>query len=1061
MKTDKLAFKPDQWEFLATFKALKGFVHIDVVAAVSPVSPSSLIEVVKRAGGHDILTTNSDGLYCISSGVPDHVAKRLQGMNTVKRLKTILEKIESLNLQNHLSREAYSNLLVKTGNKEIGEVEAELARQALIDRQVEKANEHFIKALKALAKQSTKRELKTLFVTCALAFSDLSFGLGKNFKEVNDYLEQAKDISTRFGDKRSLTMVNLHLGRILYLQERQHEAIEMMSAGQVGVDELDDEDIRTRSAEFFALYFFVQGKFSKAMNYFEQAYRYFEVQKADQITNLSVPIFYGYCAAFLGQYQKAIGCLDSAWRRAREESNPAFTPAIRATLGTILILINNKNEGLIHLKAAWKESNAYSNMLGKHLAASGMALNLYLEGNISKAHKYLSIEIPDSSGFSINSFFSMPWMLEIVFEFYRLGLPEIPKTDYDIPAEKLVNVPSVHIRGVIWRLFGSHVIDDDLERKSALKVLKKDKLFLDLPNRSRLSSKKEIRLACFRLSEAYLMQSGDPIQLAKTQIEMARLMLDEKNMEEARRLAQKARKGLSGTWEDYFPDGIRFLLEDEKKLSEKTYDSMASITQFLDVTNEFSVSLSMNTVIDSLVPAMNRYFRAERGAVFWVVDKRKKRLEMRASRNLFQYETKTHHFRPHMQLIYDCFRKKQSMLLRSSEPGKKLAQYGVYTLLCIPLVQEGNVCGVLYHDNSYLSDSIKYLKIDMLDKMSLYLNTYIDRMTRMERQIDAIKEGIWEKVSSEAQPEDHTMLFECEKMRNILQMADKVAFTDTTVLIQGETGVGKDLLARRIHRMSQRSKKPFVIIDSTTIPENLVESELFGHEKGAFTGADRQKIGRIELANQGTLFIDEISEIPLTIQAKLLRILQEKTFSRIGGNQTLTSDFRLIAASNRHLPEEVNCGRFRQDLFYRLNTVPITLPPLRDRNGDIILLGSRFLDQFAKKHLQDTIRFRPDQESALLNYDWPGNIRELKSVIERTVILSTDGHLDLKLDLHTLVDEQYSFVDTPSFEELQRRYFRYVLKKSHGRVGGEGGAAELTGLNRSTLNSRLKRLDLK
>ncbi|MCP4756578.1 MAG: GAF domain-containing protein [Proteobacteria bacterium] len=1061
MSDDRFDFKPEQWNFLAVLAALEGAVSVDIAAAVSPISPGSLIDVVKRAEELGLLSTDAAGCYRISSNLPDEVAAKLQRGDKKKRLNALLEKIETLNLQNDLPRDVYSNLLVRTGKKGMGEVEAELARQALGDRRVEKAGEHYLKALTVLGKGPGHPKLDGLFVDCTLEFSDLCFGLGRNLKQANDHLEQAKGISIRNGDKRSATLIDLHLGRILYLEERQNEAVEMMAAGEAGVHELDDDDIRIRSAEFLALYYFMQGRFSTAMDYFEQAYRKFESQKAGQIANLSVPVFYGYCAAFLGQFHKAIGCLDSAWQRARRESNLAFTPAIRAALGTVLILVNRKKEAAVHLKAAWEETAAYANMLGTHLAGCGIALMHFNEGNVNEAHRYLSSALPDSDGFSIDSYFSLPWILEMLFEFYRLGLPELPNAKRDTPIKDYIGVPSIHLRGVLWRLVGSYVMEIGSQRKAARECLLEDELFLGLPGDPASLAGRNVKSACFRLSEAYLKLSGDPIQLAKTRIEMARLELEANRTDEARRLAQKARKGLSGFWEDYFPDGIRFLLEEETPTSEPESSPTASITQIIDITAEFSGSLHLDTVLESLVPAMNRFLGAERGAVFWIADGKGKSLELRAGRNLIRNETTAAHFRPHMQLILDCFKKGRPLLLRSGDSKKKLSKYGVVALLCIPLKQDGNVCGVLYHDNSYLSGRLEFLNDVVLDQLATYLNAFIDRISRIEQLIDEMKESIWEETWGGKEDGDHAILAGSEKMRTILGLADKVARTDTTVLIQGETGVGKDLLARRIHRLSLRNKKPFVVIDPTTIPENLVESELFGHEKGAFTGADRQKLGRIELAHQGTLFIDEIGEIPKTIQAKLLRILQEKTFTRIGGNQTLTSDFRLVAATNRNLSTEMDRGRFRRDLFYRLNTIPVTLPPLRERNGDIVLLARHFLDQFAKKHLQARIRFRPEEERALLDYHWPGNVRELKSVIERAVILSTDGRLDLKPSLDSRADENHSFADTPSFEELQRRYFSHVLKKAEGKIGGTGGAAELTGLNRTTLNSRLKKLNLR
>jgi transcriptional regulator with GAF, ATPase, and Fis domain len=297
-------------------------------------------------------------------------------------------------------------------------------------------------------------------------------------------------------------------------------------------------------------------------------------------------------------------------------------------------------------------------------------------------------------------------------------------------------------------------------------------------------------------------------------------------------------------------------------------------------------------------------------------------------------------------------------------------------------------------------------------------------------------------------------------MTELLDQADQIARTESTVLILGETGTGKELLAKRIHAKSARSEAPFVVVDSTTIPENLLESELFGHERGAFTGAERQKIGRIELAHQGTLFLDEVGELPLSAQVKLLRVLQEKTFNRVGGNRTINSDFRLLVATSRDLAAEVAAGRFREDLYYRLNVIPIHLPPLRERSEDIPLLADYYLKHYAAKYTRASIGLTADQNKALCRYRWPGNIRELKNILERAVLLSGDNQLELNLPAEVQGKADHPFADFPSLEEVQRRYIRDVLKKTGGKIAGPGGAAEILGMKRTSLYTRMRLLGM-
>jgi transcriptional regulator with GAF, ATPase, and Fis domain len=338
--------------------------------------------------------------------------------------------------------------------------------------------------------------------------------------------------------------------------------------------------------------------------------------------------------------------------------------------------------------------------------------------------------------------------------------------------------------------------------------------------------------------------------------------------------------------------------------------------------------------------------------------------------------------------------------------------------------------------------------------------------TKVERRLDHLKvKDRANRLASEKSviqsSQQGKILTQSRKMRQLLELVDQVAATDSTVLILGETGTGKDLLAKRIQRKSLRNKGPFIIVDSTTIPENLLESELFGHEKGAFTGADHHKIGRVEMADQGTLFLDEIGELTLASQAKLLRALQEKTIRRVGAVASITTDFRLVAATNRDLSLEVERGRFREDLFYRLNVVPFELPPLRKRNKDSVLLAQHFVDRYARKYDFPGFELTPEEKNSIMNYPWPGNVRELENVMERAVLLSNGDKLNLDLPLTRSSLSSDPFGDKPTLDEIQRRYIRHVLEYTKGRISGHNGACEILEMKRTSLYSRMKALGLK
>jgi len=303
-------------------------------------------------------------------------------------------------------------------------------------------------------------------------------------------------------------------------------------------------------------------------------------------------------------------------------------------------------------------------------------------------------------------------------------------------------------------------------------------------------------------------------------------------------------------------------------------------------------------------------------------------------------------------------------------------------------------------------------------------------------------------------------------MRAVLRQIEIVAPTQASVLILGETGTGKELVARAIHNASPRCNKPMAKVNCAAIPSGLIESEFFGHEKGAFTGAVAQKIGRFEMANKGTLFFDEIGDFPQDLQPKLLRVLQEKEFERVGGRQTLKSDVRLVAATSRNLPQMVVDGQFRSDLFYRVNVFPIRIPALRERASDIPLLVWHFVENFARE-LNKKIEVIPQEVmEALKGYAWPGNIRELQNFIHRSVILSSGKTLTPPLDelqsmqpdtagSHTKTASQ-----TPTLQEREYEHISDALARTHWLVGGAKGAAALLGLKRTTLLSKMKRLGI-
>ncbi|MBW2368857.1 MAG: sigma 54-interacting transcriptional regulator [Deltaproteobacteria bacterium] len=1034
-------FSTEQWEMLAVLHLLEAPVPIPLLGEIVPLHPGPFFELFTQAKALGWLHQKAEDSLTLETNLPEWVLSKFQEVKTPGLMAVILDKLEKLGVKD-LAPIVMADLLTQSGKyAKAARMHIQLADQVLAEQKPGQAYDQLLKAVELLCDQLDDKELLAIYIATILKLSDLSFPLNKDLKQLSKHVIQAQKSCTLSGDKRSHTLLQLHLGRLFIYQDNYEKAYGYLAKGLKAAEALGDEDIINQSSPFFALLYQLQGLHKKAIQYCELAEKAYELSDTDFYYDSYAPVLSGFCLSFLGDFHRAVGNFDCSLRSAQQKANHYLTVTLEASLGTMLLHIKRDREASVYLEAALKEAEKQKNHVALRLARSGLALKSMIEGHPDLAHKWLSKAYGASSDPSELSFYFMsPWILETLYEFEQLGFDPIPNMSYRQTLERIEAGANIHLKGTALRL-----ITKEKQKKGADASLVREGL---------------------KKSQEYLEQTGDVLQLSKTINEMARLELAHGNKEKAQHLAQKAWRILGVYTDLFFPNDLHHLVHDESTENKSTTASHDSLIRFSEMCSTVLPVENEDDLYTRVVLASNRFFGAERGGLFWFPKGRyTKNPELRAGCNLTVPDIMGKSFEPFLDVILKSFRGKKPILIRKGSAAFPKADFQPEAVYCLPIEDRGKIRWVLYHDNSYLKDCFDFLDPASLEMVVRHLNELVGRVRRF-CLIKEERSALISQVSLTAAAGDtKEIIYQSDIMKKLMSKIDRAAKSDSTVLILGDSGVGKELVANRIYSHSDRSGKPFVIVDATTIPEGLFESELFGHEKGSFTGADRQKKGRIELANQGTLFIDEIGELPQNVQVKLLRSIQERCFNRVGGNKTIHSDFRLIVATNRDLQAEVSAGRFREDLYFRLNVIPFQIPPLKDRTEDITLLAQHFLARYTRKYNSPHTSLEPEAKRLLKNYTWPGNVRELAHAIERSVLLSHDERLEINLPTNSVKDTNAFFPDVPvsdlpTLDEMQRRYIQHVLEKTQGRKSGPGGAAGVLGMARTTLNSRMRKLGI-
>ena len=894
--------------------------------------------------------------------------------------------------------------------------------------QPEEAFQCYTKVLSDLGGRSGA-EADGLFVETAVKYSKLSTAR-HDTAQVLDVLHRALE---RTGGDRALTAhLEMHLAKNEWLRSRYDQAMEHFDRGWSLAKELDDPQVNRAITTFGTFFLFWQGRFQEAVASYEHSVSDVEHYPQSRFPLLGA-VTVGYCYAQTGHHTQGLGMLDSIRAHCLERGDLYLASYALGNIGLIMLDMRKIDEALGYMEESLRLASETNNRWVWMSVQVTLAFTYFLKGDNDRSIGHLR-EFLNYSQEAQTTVQLFPYLLALTWAMKKGLLPQIEGLSAQSEIAQAAASRNIFIRGLGKRYEAFQAEDEGAQDKAA---------------------------AAHEESIRWLTESGHQIELARSQLELARLHLRCGREDQARDLTRQASRLLTSVDDALMPEDLRWLVDREDGAGRLLEEILKLGQELVRIRNNPDLS-------QRIISTGNRVTGAERGAIFlWEEDGSGRRaLRLRASKNLTSDQVAQPSFGPSMKMIEEAAQTGQGLITGdTAEAGSLLTgDQVIRSKICVPMTLHDAVIGVLYHDNRLLSSAFKVSDLGVLSYFAALAAIALDN-ARAYEEISRLNQKLKrEKRYFEEEHLSHLHFDEIvgrsREIKAVLAQIEQVAGTEATVLITGETGVGKELVARAIQRHGPRADRAFIGVQLSTLPEELIASELLGHEKGAFTGADRRREGRFELADGGTLFLDEIGDISPDIQVRLLRVLQTKAFERIGGAQTLKSDFRLIAATNRDLTVEIRAGRFRADLFYRLNVFPIHVPPLRERKEDIPLLARHFLRIHAAK-LGRNVEYIPERERRKLEqYDWPGNVRELQNVIERGVILSPGPEFRMPA-LSPASAPLGDAEDLVTLAEVERRHLIQVLDKTGWKVSGPGGAAEILDLHPSTLSFRMKKLGIK
>jgi len=869
-----------------------------------------------------------------------------------------------------------------------------------------------------------------LFSQTAIKYSKISTARHDTTR-VLSILESALERAKRRDMQRFQSLLKMHMAKNEWLRSRYRSALTSFEEGWSLAVKLNDPKLLLSATAFSTFFLFWQGRFRDAVHIYEKSVPDIEKYPRGGFPLLAV-MTVGYCYAQIGQVTQGLGMLDAIRNRCLEKGDLYIASFTGGNIGSILLDIGRIDDAIEFLEASAKQARKSHNDWVWITVKIILAYAYYLKGSKGQSIKYLREFLQQSR--KVQATVHMyPYLMELFLAMKKGEIDRIEGLSFEKYIQGMVKGKNIFLKGVAYRF------------QAVLRQMG------GLPHEKITHS--------IKTSIKWLEESGHQIELSKSRLALALQHLTIGEEEKAKELTLIAAQALASLNEALIPRDLRALIKD-RPVGENL------LKEILKLGQEIVTIRNNKDLVQGIISTVNRITGAERGAIFLLEDHTNPpKLLLRASKTLTSDQIKHASFASSMEMIEGVARVGEGRIFGIG-PRKKqevLDREIIRSRICVPMILRGTTVGVLYHDNRLLSSAFKESDLELLSYFAALAAFALDNakayeeINRLNRNLN--EENIYYKEEHLQNLHFEDIVGESLAIKNVFSQIDQVTETDATVIINGETGVGKELVARAIHRNSLRQDKPFIRVHCSSLPESLIPSELFGHEKGAFTGAIRRRIGRFELADGGTLFLDEIGDLSLDIQVRLLRVLQTQEFERVGGSETIHSDFRLVVATNQDLDKNVKAEKFRADLYYRLAVFPIYVPPLRERKGDIALLAHYFLKIYSKKR-RKTFSGIPDSEmEKLLQYDWPGNVRELENIIERGTILNS-GPLFQIPELGVGHRESSAPAGGVTLRDNERKHIIWALQKTGWKVRGKGGGAELLDLPPSTLAFRMKKLGI-